>query len=386
MSSEAPPKGPSKLTREELYNLVWQTPMQHVAAQYGITGNGVAKICDRLNVPYPYRGYWAKKAAKKPVKQLPLPATKFSTPTDVTIAPTPPGRPSSTSSMPSELKDSYDEAKSRAASIRVSTSLRNPHPVIAGWIADNAREIADAKRFGKSFTPPRFTELDRRRHLILDTLFKELQKRDVKIKSEQYRGTWLEIAKERVDFTLTERIRQIRRRLTNEERLESWYRNQEWRQERIPTGLLTFKITTPLGAGIPVQWTDDTDVLLEDRIAEIVAVLDLAGPILRERRRIADEVARKRHEEERRRYEEHTRRKQERNRWRRFLELSAQWKSATIAREFLTVLEGLSPSTEEIGGRTHTEWLEWARVEMNKYDPANNDSGAIWESLASVSS
>jgi hypothetical protein len=75
MASEAPPKTPSKLTREELYNLVWQTPMQHVAAQYGITGNSLAKICDRLNVPYPYRGYWAKRAAKKLVKQLALPAT-----------------------------------------------------------------------------------------------------------------------------------------------------------------------------------------------------------------------------------------------------------------------------------------------------------------------
>lgn len=87
MASEATPKTPSRLTREELYNLVWQTPMQHLAAQYGITGIGLAKICGRPDVPYPYRGYWAKKAAKKTVEQLALPTPKPGIPTEVTIAP-----------------------------------------------------------------------------------------------------------------------------------------------------------------------------------------------------------------------------------------------------------------------------------------------------------
>ena len=130
MASETPPKTPTRLTREELYNLVWQTPMQHAAAQYGITGNGLATICDRLNVPYPYRGYWAKKAAKKPVKQLALPAPKDSTPIEVTIAPTPPRRTPSTSSMPSELQERYDEAKRRAGSTRIPTS-QNFRPAVS---------------------------------------------------------------------------------------------------------------------------------------------------------------------------------------------------------------------------------------------------------------
>jgi hypothetical protein len=43
------------------------------AADYGISGNGLAKICDRLNVPYPPRGYWARKAAGQKVVQFRLP-------------------------------------------------------------------------------------------------------------------------------------------------------------------------------------------------------------------------------------------------------------------------------------------------------------------------
>ena len=52
-----------RLTREELYAMVWRTPMSRLAEEFGITGNGLAKICDRLEVPYPPRGYWAKKQA-----------------------------------------------------------------------------------------------------------------------------------------------------------------------------------------------------------------------------------------------------------------------------------------------------------------------------------
>ena len=44
-------KQPVRLTREELYQLVWQTPLSRLAKRYRITGNGMAKICNRLNVP-----------------------------------------------------------------------------------------------------------------------------------------------------------------------------------------------------------------------------------------------------------------------------------------------------------------------------------------------
>ena len=44
-----------RVTRDELYALVWQKPTSRVAEEFGISGNGLAKICDRLDVPYPPR-------------------------------------------------------------------------------------------------------------------------------------------------------------------------------------------------------------------------------------------------------------------------------------------------------------------------------------------
>src|SRR6266550_7915250 len=54
--------GEITLTREQLYDFVWKEPVRAVAARYGLSDRGLAKICVRLHVPLPGRGYWAQKA------------------------------------------------------------------------------------------------------------------------------------------------------------------------------------------------------------------------------------------------------------------------------------------------------------------------------------
>jgi hypothetical protein len=62
-----------RLTREELYHLVWVKPMTQVAQQFEISDRAMAKICAKKQVPVPPRGYWAKKSAGKDVSTIPLP-------------------------------------------------------------------------------------------------------------------------------------------------------------------------------------------------------------------------------------------------------------------------------------------------------------------------
>jgi hypothetical protein len=56
-------------------------------SRYGISGNGLAKLCGRLNISYPPRSYWARKAGGKKVSQSPLPAIQQGTPAHVTVTP-----------------------------------------------------------------------------------------------------------------------------------------------------------------------------------------------------------------------------------------------------------------------------------------------------------
>jgi integrase len=65
----------SRYNREELYEEVWEAPMQTVAKKYGVSGGSVGKACRKLNIPVPSPGYWAKKAVNLPVPpRPPLPA------------------------------------------------------------------------------------------------------------------------------------------------------------------------------------------------------------------------------------------------------------------------------------------------------------------------
>lgn len=68
--SDAPP---ISLSRDELYARVWARPLGAVARELSLSSNGLSKICDRLNIPYPGRGYWAKASAGRPPERPPLP-------------------------------------------------------------------------------------------------------------------------------------------------------------------------------------------------------------------------------------------------------------------------------------------------------------------------
>lgn len=65
-----------EVTRESLYAQVWARPTRDVAAQYKISDVYLGRVCDRLNVPRPPRGYWAKQASGVAVKQPPLPVAR----------------------------------------------------------------------------------------------------------------------------------------------------------------------------------------------------------------------------------------------------------------------------------------------------------------------
>jgi hypothetical protein len=65
------------ITREDLYAECWAEPMTKIAARHGVSLSFMARICNRMNVPRPRRGYWAKlavgKASAKPNLPPPRP-------------------------------------------------------------------------------------------------------------------------------------------------------------------------------------------------------------------------------------------------------------------------------------------------------------------------
>jgi hypothetical protein len=62
-----------KLRREELYGKVWTTPMRKLAAEFGLSDVGLAKICKKHEIPRPGLGYWRRVEMGQNPPRTPLP-------------------------------------------------------------------------------------------------------------------------------------------------------------------------------------------------------------------------------------------------------------------------------------------------------------------------
>jgi len=73
------------LKREKLYQEVWSVPILQLAKKYGLSDVGLAKICRKMKIPRPPRGYWAKRSFGQPTKIPILRPVPTDTPTEITV-------------------------------------------------------------------------------------------------------------------------------------------------------------------------------------------------------------------------------------------------------------------------------------------------------------
>lgn len=50
----------TKLSRQELYDMVWSKPMTTLAKEFNLSDNGLRKICKKHDIPIPKVGHWEK--------------------------------------------------------------------------------------------------------------------------------------------------------------------------------------------------------------------------------------------------------------------------------------------------------------------------------------
>jgi hypothetical protein len=63
----------NRFKRADLYKAVWELPLTTLGKQYGLSDNGLRKICKAMNIPLPKIGHWARVAAGHSVARVPLP-------------------------------------------------------------------------------------------------------------------------------------------------------------------------------------------------------------------------------------------------------------------------------------------------------------------------
>jgi hypothetical protein len=80
-------KRPVPVTRQELYEKVWQVPLKRLAEGWGTSYEQLVSACQVMNVPRPPAGHWAQLSLGLPVEKLQLPEAGAGIPSEATLQP-----------------------------------------------------------------------------------------------------------------------------------------------------------------------------------------------------------------------------------------------------------------------------------------------------------
>lgn len=361
--------------RQVLYDQVWAQPMTKVAQEYGISNVAMAKICKKLNVPCPWRGYWRRKETGKSVKPLPLPPNSEPTKQAVTIHRT--VRPEAVVQMSEDIAQRINAEQTAEQKIEVPDRLISPHhllkihleewrsPKIDDYGAIWSGDIRQLMRVSPKSLP--------RALRIMDTLFKALEARghQVGIQDGYHRTLAVCINGEPIEFGLEERFQRIDHPDQKNSRLESWMRQ---RYQYIPTGSLFLKIVAWGVDGIQKTWSDGKTTKLETCLNDFVVGLLKVAEAAKDRRLRQEHEERARQEAQRRREEEARKQQEELARRRRLEEEAASWAKAQQLRAYLAALKDklITKHGEIQSGSQAEQWLTWAHQHADRLDPLVN--------------
>ncbi|CUS32141.1 conserved hypothetical protein [Candidatus Nitrospira nitrosa] len=362
-----------EVTRQALYDQVWSTPMTRLAKEYGISDVALAKICKKLNVPYPRRGYWRRKETGKTVKQLPLPPNTDPAKQGVTIHRT--IRPQSVAPLSEDATQRIIAEQAPEQKIVVPDRLTNPHQLLKEHLAEWRSPKVDAygaiwsgniKQRNIRVSP---TSLGRALR-IMDTLFKALESRGYPVGIQQgyHKTLGVRINGEPITFGLEERFQRINHP-DQKDLTQQWWQRQ--RYQYTPTGTLSLKITEVWADGLQKNWSDGKTAKIEGYLNEFIVGLLRAAEAVKAAR-LKRELEHQAQREAQQKREEEARKRQEESARRQALEQEAvNWAKAQQLRGYLAALkEMLIAKHGEIQpGSPAEHWLSWAHQHADRLDP-----------------
>jgi hypothetical protein len=347
------------LTRVELYNMVWLTPMLTLSKKYSISDVGLRKMCKRMNIPVPKAGHWAKVRVGKPVRILKLPSD-FSGDNEVTLK--------IRSQDGTDSQHHIMERKQLLAQIMndpslpltVPDRLTNPDKMVIAARKSLIKEKRNYTHY-KGIVHTVNGELNIRvspanidRALIFfDTLIKLVRARGHKLEILGYK-TYAIIDEQQIEVRIVEKAKMVKI-------------DDRWGSTQFhPSGILTFRFERFLKD----EWISGSKPL-EEQLPSILVKLEIEAQRAKEEHRQIDEWHQQQ-EEKKRLKEEHKQRIEKE--WSDFKELIKQAKRlqrVTFLRQYLDVVEKRAKTEGKIDDH-FVHWIEWARAKADWYDPLLN--------------
>ena len=363
----------TQVSRQALYNHVWSTPMARLAKEYGISDVALAKICKKLKVPYPGRGYWRRKETGKAVKQVPLPPYSDPTKQAVTIYPT--IRPDALEPASEETTQRITAEQAPEQKIEVPDRLGKTHRLLSGQLSEwrsasvdeyGAIRSGSLRQLNIRISPQHLSRAVR----IMNALFFALETRShhVSIQDGYKKTLGVRIDGHPIEFGLEEKFQRIERSRDKTNPQDSW---RYHRYEYVSTGTLILKINEWGADGLQKTWSDGKTTKLENCLNDfIVGLLEIAEAV-KVRRLKQEQEERLRREAERRRQEEAIRRQEELVRLEALEQEAANWAKAQQLRTYLSALKDMLTTNHGAiqPGSQADQWLIWAHQHADRLDP-----------------
>jgi hypothetical protein len=359
-----------KLSRRELYELVWSTPMIKLAPRFGMSDVALRKRCHNHEIPTPGAGYWAQIAAGQTPEKVDLP------PADISLE-----------HIFFENRAALVESEIVAAPVVVvADKLLDPHAVVI-WLDSELRR-AETDRHGRlviGFRDPEaaVSAKCRERALrIIDAFCKALGQRghDVRAGVRGTSGSHEEMLVgafgETLSISLEEKLGRRPHVPTEDERREKErWQKQGWgtwdrapKYDYYPSGelKLCLDLTHYKYVGRK-SWSDTKNQRLDDLLGHAVLAFEAAAQVSRHEHLELERVQGERRDAERKRL------RGKRLEWylwwlaEELSKMSAARKKANELREFLTAYDRALPAER----RTPRDqrWFASAQDYATRLDP-----------------
>ncbi len=347
----------TKLTRKQLYDLMWKEPRTAIAKRFHITDAELKKICESMNIPLPPNGYWQKLQFKKPVdiKKLPVDYTGSD---EVVFGGT--ARNYQLNDSPSGIQNRLVRELENDPDLPLMVPDRLTKPDILITSTQNYLDAVRRYDWSKGDTSPSRSntlkievskELLPRALRIMNAIISLLKARKHSMIVKEDR-TLAVIYGEEILIRLRERYK----RVASKEKYRDW--------ENEPTR----KLVLIMGDNWRSIEVNDGIEGLEMKLAVILAKLEIWA-----KKEIADRIERERrhkiYEEERRLESElKARKEKELTEFKKIFWAATRYNQANFLRDYIRNVE---TTAKESGSLTEEkqEWIDWARDKIDWYDP-----------------
>jgi hypothetical protein len=374
-----------RLSRKQLYELVWSEPMKILAPRFGISDVALKKACARAEIPTPGLGHWAKKAAGKSTSQVALAERPPGMDDEVLVgagvgywhsgwseeellAALPP---------PPEFEEPIERVRERIAKtvgkLTVPREVRMWHPAIDRLLKEDEqrRERYRASSFPSSWDAPLFdTPFERRRLRVLNTLVLAAGMMNGKPAISDREGR-------SIHFSVYQR--QVGIRLDRLKRPK--HRGYAANPPDADDAKLSLSILqSPGSENERIAWQDDEQGKVETQITEIAVQIILTaelqyreGTIRSHEWRVQRKAELEEEEREKKRQAERAERERQKRleqaRIDRLLKSAAAFQQAGAIRKYVEAIRATQTDNTACSSEELEHWSQWALAEADRIDP-----------------